>query len=239
MKPASLTLLSTLLLAAFSANAADDEKPAFKLTFGTYRFVESGQAHDINLRHSGDYGTAWLGVFYSQAKDLDARQMRAGWQNTFGETLRWTPSLMLASRGYAAGSLNVEVGETWVVGAGFGRTNLRSNYNLNYDPNDAWQLTAGYRAAGGQNFNVSYTRDNRLNPDQQHLHLIAQTPLAGKERFTLDLLLKRGLVDGERIQKAGLTATYDWPRFFVRASFDPKVNFTPENQYRLSVGTRF
>ena len=37
----------------------------------------------------------------------------------------------------------------------------------------------------------------------------------------------------------GKKQIYDWPRFFVRLAFDPKVNFTPENMWRLSVGTRF
>lgn len=215
-----------------SANSAD-----FKLTVGAFKFSESGSGVDVNLRHSSDYGNVWLGYF--RAPKLDANQWRVGWDKTFGESIRIQPSVQVASGGFVGGSLNVETGETWVVGAGLGRTNLRTYYNLNFDPNDAWSLLAGYRAENGQSYTASYVRDNRENPDQQHFHLTSRTPLAGKERLTLDLLYKRGLVDGQRISKIGGTITYDWPRFFVRLAYDPNTNFTPDNAWRLNVGTRF
>ena len=42
-----------------------------------------------------------------------------------------------------------------------------------------------------------------------------------------------------RIERLGLSATYDGPRAFVRAAWDPKVNFTAQDMLRLSVGGRF
>ena len=63
--------------------------------------------------------------------------------------------------------------------------------------------------------------------------------LAGGERLTLDALYKKGLVEGEMIERWGFSATYDWPAFFARLAFDPKANFTPQDMWRLSVGTRF
>ena len=49
----------------------------------------------------------------------------------------------------------------------------------------------------------------------------------------------RGLVDGEMIHRAGLTLGYDWPRYFVRLAWDPKVNFTSQDMLRVQAGTRF
>jgi hypothetical protein len=64
-------------------------------------------------------------------------------------------------------------------------------------------------------------------------------PVNGADRLTIDLLYKRGLVEGRRIAKAGATVTYDWPRYFVRIAVDPNTNFSTDNVWRLSVGARF
>jgi hypothetical protein len=120
-----------------------------------------------------------------------------------------------------------------------GRTNLRNYTNLNFDPNDAWMVSGGYRWNDSRSVAVQWVRDNRLNPDQQHLHLVYRTPMAGDQRLSVDLLAKSGLVSGESVQRLGLSVAYDWPTYFVRVAFDPKVNFTPQDMFRLSVGTRF
>ena len=229
-------------IAAFSycgASCADDgaADPAFKLTIGSQRFSESGNGLDVNLRHTSTIGTTWLGYFDASA--LDAHQFRAGWDHTYGDAVRLSPSVQLASGGFVGGSINVETGKTWFVGAGYGRTNLLPYFNLNFDPNDAWTLTGGYRAPNGVSYALSYTRDDRLNPDQQHLHAVYRTPVNGADRFTLDVLYKHGLVNGESISRVGTTVTYDWPRFFVRLAFDPNTNFTQDDVIRTSIGTRF
>jgi len=222
------------LLCVGSAQAADDP---FKATAGYYRMGESGSGVDLNLRHSSDYGNVWLGFF--RAPKLDAQQWRGGWDRSFGETVRVQPSAQLASGGFVGGSLNIEAGSTWVAGAGFGRTNLRPYYNLNFDPNDAWSLLAAYRGDDGLSVTASYVRDNRQNPDQQHFHLTVRSQVFGSDRLTGDLLYKRGMVEGKRIARAGATVTYDWPRYFVRLAYDPYSNFSVDNVWRLSVGLRF
>lgn len=229
-------LLAALLVIAAPASKAQQERP-LKLTLGAYHFSESGWGLDTNLRHSSDWGNAWIGYF--RASGLQASQWRAGWDHSFGDAVRVQPSLQWASGGFWGGSLNVETGDTWVVGAGFGRTNLRPYYNLNFDPNDAWSLLAAWRPEGGRSLTASFTRDNRQNPDQRHLHLIWREPLAGQQRLTVDALLKKGRVDGRMVTRAGLTVTYDWPRWFVRLAYDPKTNFTPDDVWRLSLGARF
>ncbi len=226
--------VAALLLGSVGAQAADDP---FKLTAGYYRMSENGNGFDINLRHSSDYGNAWLGFFRAPA--LDAQQWRGGWDRSFGDAVRLQPSLQAASGGFVGGSLNVEAGSTWVAGTGFGRTNLRPYYNLNFDPNDSWSLLAAYRGEDGLNVTASYVRDNRQNPDQQHFHLTVRSPVSGADRLTADVLYKRGLVEGKRIARAGATLTYDWPRYFVRLAYDPYSNFSADNVWRLSVGMRF
>ena len=214
------------------------EKPANKLTFGVYHFSESGNAFDINLRHTNDFGDIWLG-YYNSARRSE-HQGRIGWDNTFeAGPVRITPSAQIASRGYFAWSVNIETGDSWFVGAGFGRTNLQPNWNLNFDPNDSYSLSAGKRSPDGESIAFQWVRDDRENPDQRHLHAVYRKPLAGGERITIDLLRKQGLVDNVMIHRLGATVTYDWPRFFVRLAYDPKVNFTVENMWRLVVGTRF
>jgi hypothetical protein len=149
------------------------------------------------------------------------------------------PSLQWASGGFVGGSIQAETGSPWFAGVGLGRTNLKPYYNLNFDPNDSWLLTAGHRGAEGDAITLQMIRDNREHPDQRHFHAIYRTPLPDGQRLTLDALYKIGLVDDVKIRRFGLTATYDWPRFFLRVAFDPKTNFTPVDAWRLSLGARF
>ena len=82
-------------------------------------------------------------------------------------------------------------------------------------------------------------RDNRQNPDQQNVHLVYRMPLQDHQRLTVDLLQKQGTVNGSFIRRWGLQLTYDWARYFLRAAYDPYVNFTPQTMVRVSVGSRF
>ena len=216
--------------------------PVFKLTLGLYQSSGGGapasDSTDINLRHSSALGNVWAGRYVAPSRELV--QDRIGWDRgyTLG-ALRLQPSAQLATGGALNGSVGVETGEDWYVGAGLGRTNQRETVNLNFDPNDAYSLSGGYRWADGPSLGLVYVRDNRLNPDQQHLHLVWRTPLAEGHRLTVDLLYKRGLVEDEMIERTGLSVAYDWPRWFLRLSYDPKVNFTPQDMWRLAFGTRF
>jgi hypothetical protein len=231
------SLAAVTLACSADEGAGQPDKPANKLTLGIYHFAESGDAADLNLRHTSDAGNTWLGYYHAAKRE--EHQGRAGWDNTFDfDLVRVTPSAQIASRGYLNGSIGVETGERWFAGAGFGRTNLRPNWNLNFDPNDSWSLSAGWRGEG-RSIALQWVRDDRENPDQRHLHTVYRRSLEGGQRMTLDVLHKRGLVDGEPVRKTGASFTYDWPRFFVRMAYDPKVNFTPEDMWRLAVGTRF
>ncbi|MFL6693719.1 MAG: hypothetical protein ACJ8GO_12235, partial [Ramlibacter sp.] len=193
----------------------------------------------VNLRHTSGLGNVWVGWYGEHVSGFS--QWRTGWDRSFSAgAWRVQPSLQLASGGFRGGSLAVETGDDWFVGAGLGRTNLRPYANLNFDPNDAVTLQAGRRWGQGDALMLQLIADNREHPDQRHLHLNWRGTRPGHERLTLDLLAKRGtLDDGQHIQRLGVSATYDWPRWFVRAAWDPKVNFTPQDMLRVSAGARF
>lgn len=217
----------------------------FKLTIGSYSVagggLPAGPGLDVNLRYSygGDHGGhVWVGWFRSPV--LGFSQLRGGWDATYTlGAVRLLPSLQAASGGFVGGSVALETGSTWFGGAGLGRTNLRNYANLNFDPNDAVTLYGGYRWSDADSLVLQVVRDNRLNPDQQNAHLIWRNEMDNGQRLTLDLLTKQGTVDGQYIRRMGLSATWDWPRWFLRAAWDPKVNFTPQNMLRLSAGARF
>ena len=239
--------LAGLALACVGAAHAADDVPtsppvAFKFTTGIYQLsgggLPSGTSLDLNLRATGSFGNAWIGQYRSPV--LAITQTRIGWDRSFkAGAFRFVPSLEVATGGYVGTSAYLETGETWYGGAGLGRTNLQNFVNLNFDPGDAWTLAGGYRWTDNTSLGLLVVRDNRLNPDQQNVHLTYRTPIAGDNRLTLDLLNKRGLVAGVPIQRTGFSVGYDWPRFFVRLAVDPLVNFTTQDMVRLSIGTRF
>jgi hypothetical protein len=55
------------------------------------------------------------------------------------------------------------------------------------------------------------------------------------QKLSLQLSRSRGVVG----QRLGLAVNYDWPRYFVRFSYDPGLSFAPQEGVRLSAGMRF
>jgi hypothetical protein len=54
---------------------------------------------------------------------------------------------------------------------------------------------------------------------------------------SLSLQLSRGRGQGQRL---GLAVNYDWPRYFVRFSYDPPgLTLSPQDSLRFSAGVRF
>lgn len=244
IKPVCVALSVMLTMGAWGADLAADAKQAtpFKLTTGLYQLsggdLPRGLGLDVNLRHSSSAGNVWLGWY--RLPEQEVSQTRAGWDRTFTlGPVRFMPSLQVASGGFWGGSAGLETGDSWFAGVGLGRTNLREYVNLNFDPNDAWMLSGGYRWGDNDSLSLQVVRDNREHPDQQHVHLVYRTPMSGNQRLTVDVLSKTGLVAGAQVQRLGLSLGYDWPRYFVRIAYDPLVNFSTQDMWRLSVGTRF
>lgn len=53
---------------------------------------------------------------------------------------------------------------------------------------------------------------------------------------SLSLQLSKGRGPGQRL---GLAVNYDWPRYFVRFSYDQGLNLAPQESLRFSAGVRF
>ena len=234
-KPLWLALLALPCL----AQAEDTEQWAFKLTPSFYHNSVSANATDVNLRGNLGPHAVWIGQ-YRQAGF--GEQTRSGYEYTASPDWgQLVTSLQAAEGGFAGASLTAQIGHTVYGIAGWGRTNLRTYYNLNFDPNDA--ITLGLGSWWGQQHQISLYRvqDDRLHTGQRVTHLVWRYRMDDAQRLTLDLADKRGRSDAEGpwLQGSSASLTWDWARYFVRAAIDRKVNFSDDTQKRLSLGWRF
>lgn len=239
MKPALLPVLA-LAVAPFTVNAGDDDiERTWKLTAGVYRYRDD-RGHDVNLRWQHEDVHAWLGAYEDRRV---GRQWRGGLDGSWAAAGGWSvlPSLQAASGGFLGGSATLQFdAATWFGLVGWGRTNLKPYFNLNADPNDAVTLGAGWRGHDGRLLSTTWVADDRLHTGQRHWHLTARWPTGERQRFTVDLLRKRGQGEDGWVQAWGWTATYDAPGgWFVRCARDPKQNFSRQDATRLSLGTRW
>jgi hypothetical protein len=228
--------------AATAATAAADLAPeawAFKLTPSVYATDHEHNAVDLNLRANHGPHALWVGQY--QRGD-EFQQTRMGYEYTanydWGQVV---PSLQAATGGFAGGSLTVQIGHPVFAIVGWGRTNLRDYYNLNFDPNDMVTLGLGARLEGGHQLSLFMVKDNRLATDQVIMHGVWRWQANEADRWTLDLAHKQGRSspEAQRIAGESLSLTFDHRRVFVHAAYDQKVNFSANNQTRISVGLRF
>ncbi|MDD5297511.1 MAG: hypothetical protein PHU46_11425 [Rhodocyclaceae bacterium] len=236
-----------LLLAATAAHAdpgtpAEVSAPdvwAFKLTPSYYVTSHEKDAVDVNLRANHGPHALWLG-WYQRGNEF--RQTRTGYEYTaqlpFGQLV---PSVQLASGGFAGGSINAQIGDPVYVLLGFGRTNMRDYYNLNFDPNDSVVYGIGTRLLPKSNLSLFTVRDDRLHTGQTVSHLVWRLSPDDDQRWTLDLSTKHGRAtpDDDLVSGVALSLTYDYRDVFVRLARDRKVNFSAEDQSRFTVGLRF
>jgi len=219
---------------------ADDTDPlhthSWKLTVGEYLY--SGYSgSDINLRWRHQDTDVWVGLYKDQ---VQGAQSRTGIDTSVDITglVQLQPSLQLASSGFVGGSLNLQVGDAWYAWGGIGRTNLKPYFNLNFDPNDAVTLGIGHRTAAGDLYSVFVVADDRLHTQQKDWHINARIHVSDM-RVTLDVLRKTGMGDSGPVEGWGFSATWDFPRWFLRVARDPNQNFSTQDAWRLSVGARF
>ncbi len=215
-----------------------DNKISFKLTPSWYRSDDGTRASDINLRANTETQTAWLGYYRDKT---GFAQTRAGYESKLDSGwLRTVLSVQVASGGFIGGSVTSEVGGDTYGIAGFGRTNLRDYYNLNFDPNDAITIGAGTRAFEDIELTLFHLWDDRLHTRQRVTHAIIRHKLADKQRLTLDISRKSGLTTEDILVRGyAATLTYDFRQYFLRVARDEYVNFSPSAQYRISLGARF
>lgn len=222
--------------------AADADPPHFKLTLGRYHLKGAADGTDLNLRWRGDGRSLWVGLYH----DADfGRQLRLGWDDQWalpsppGLPLQLLPSLQLASRGFAGGSLAVQAGDPVYLQLGIGRTNLRPYANLNFDPNDALSAALGWQGEGARQLALSVIADDRLHTGQQHHHLTLRWPLPAELRLSADLLHKQGQGDAGPVKAWGWSLGLDGAFWFARVARDPKQNFSAYDAWRVSAGRRF
>ena len=233
--------------AGAGAQDARDEKPtpeqqiAWKLTPTYYSSSNQASAWDVNLRGNTDTQTFWVGYYRRQE---EFSQLRMGYERPFElSSVKLVPSLQYATRGFFGGSLNAEIGERYFGVLGWGRTNLKDYYNLNFDPNDAVTFGVGTRALPNTTLTLFQIRDDRLDTGQRVTHLVARIRPDTKTRWTIDAFYKQGRPDSdpasERVRGTGATVTYDFGRYFVRVASDPYVNFSNDHMVRVAFGMRF
>ncbi len=212
---------------------------AFKLTPSYYFTTHEKDAVDINLRANNGPHAVWLAQYQ---RGSDFAQTRTGYEYTaqipYGQLV---PSLQLASKGFAGGSINAQVGDSVFVLLGFGRTNTRDYYNLNFDPNDSVVYGLGTRLLPKSTVSLFTVKDNRLHTGQVVTHAVWRWSPDEHRRWTIDLSRKHGRpsADDESVSGKALSVTYDYRDVFFRLAQDRKVNFTNDDQTRLSLGLRF
>lgn len=212
---------------------------SFKLTPSYYSTSHQPEATDLNLRANHGPHALWLG-YYRRGNEFE--QTRTGYEYTAQlPYLQLVPSLQLASHGFAGGSLNAQVGDAVYALLGYGRTNAQDYYNLNFDPNDSVTYGLGSRLLAQSNLMLFTVKDNRLHTGQMVTHLVWRTAPDERHRWTVDLSSKHGRAsrDDDPVSGRALALTYDFDDVFLRLARDGKVNFTAENQTRISLGLRF
>ena len=224
--------------AARGPSSTAEEGTSYKLTPTYYRTTNQPDAFDVNLRGNRDAHTWWAG-FYRRHEEF--QQLRLGYEHSaqapFG---RVVPSIQYASRGFLGGSVTAEIGERHFGLLGWGRTNLKDYYNLNFDPNDSVLFGAGTRALPGAILSAFQIRDDRLGTGQRVTHFVTRLKPDEKRRWTLDVFHKAGRTeDGEWVHGTGASLTHDFGPHFVRVASDPHVNFTRDHMVRVALGTRF
>jgi hypothetical protein len=212
---------------------------AFKLTPSYYATTNQPGAFDLNLRANHGAHAVWLG-YYQRSTEFD--QARTGYEYTLQlPLLQLVPSLQVATHGFVGGSVIAQVGDSIYAILGLGRTNLHEYYNLNFDPNDSITYGIGNRLLPTSTLSLFAIKDNRLDTGQIVKHLLWRLLADDHQRWTLDLSSKHGSpAAGEpSVSGTGLSVTYDYRDYFIRLAQDQKVNFTTDNQTRLSAGLRF
>ena len=214
------------------------DKVAFKLTPSFYKSSDESHAADINLRGSLGSHTAWLGFYRDNGQ---FQQTRSGYEyRSDFSVLRTVLSAQVASGGFLGGSITAEIGDKNYAIVGWGRTNLKDYYNLNFDPNDAITLGVGSRAIEKFELSLFHIWDDRLHTQQHVSHALVRYKPNELNRWTVDLSQKRGLTGtGNFVRGYAGSVTYDFGNYFARVARDQYVNFSDVTQNRFSVGLRF
>lgn len=226
-------------LNVYAEEAGEQDSIDYKLSY-TYFHTKALHANDLNLRAGRDDQVLWLAGY--QENPSNFHQVRTGYERTDRfSVVKVVSSLQLASHGFLGGAITAEIGAPFYAIVGYGRTNLKPYTNINFDPNDAVTLGAGWHVDQDLSVAIYGVQDNRVVDGQRITHLVVSRSFEGAQRLILDVFNKSGPPDnqGESIRAMGASITYDIAQYFMRVAYDPKVNFTQENMLRVSLGVHF
>lgn len=237
-RPGSAVACALALLAWGGVHAA--EPVDWKLSYTQHRAQSERDGIDLNLRGTRDVTVFWIG-HYRRANEFE--QSRGGLEQTL--SFDWGKLLVsgqAATHGFLGYATQAEIGAGSVRPlVGFGRTNLKPYYNLNFDPND--MVTVGLVADLPQSMRASFyaIHDDRLGTGQTVVHAVLRTSGDAARRWTIDLSQRRGPLGdgGERAVRTGIGVTYDRAPYFGRVVYDPNANFSGHDMVRASFGARF
>lgn len=208
-----------------------------KLTFGVY-LTKHGQAFDLNLRHQWGPFTAWIAGYHDTNSN---KLIRVGGQYDFRK--RWfhfVPSGEIETTKGASLSLSSELGYETIAIVGYSRTNLKTFFDLFWDPGDSVTLGVGHRISSYDRIQAYTVFDVRLHTGQQNTHLVWRHKLNRNNGITLDGVFKSGHLDtGEYVRAVGVGLYYDRPKWFWKLYFDPYVNYSDHTMVRTGIGLKF
>jgi hypothetical protein len=227
------------VIAWLGSTSADAQAQDYqgKLTLGVYASDEQTTV-DINARYSARDWTGWLGWYGPQP---DVGQARAGLEyDVRRRHMLLIPSIQAASPSFVGGSIYSEIGQVVYAIAGVSRTDLKPYVNLNFDPNESWQLGAGVHFGRADSVAASTIWDNRLHTAQRNSHVVLRYYFAGPYRLTLDASYKSGRGDtGTFVRGIAVATEVDWRRWFVKAARDAHFNYSASTMWRFGGGMRF
>ena len=209
-----------------------------KLTFSVY-FTNGDRLYDLNLRHQFGPLTAWIAGF---AQPNGTKLIRVGAQYDYKKAwFHFVPTIEVATTKAVSGSLYSELGSGNTIAiAGVSRTNLKSFFDLFWDPSDAVQVGIGHKISSYDRIQAYSIIDVRLHTEQQNTHVVYRHKLNANNGITFDGVFKTGHEDsGKFIHTAGIGAYYDRPKWFWKLYYDPHVNFTSHTMVRTGIGLKF
>ena len=126
-----------------------------------------------------------------------------------------------------------------------GRTSAVSLGPVRLDPvfhGDARSSSVGLSIAAGKNWFAQAGVGHSLDSNPALPGSTASTPvvnIAGGYRWSDGQSLSLQVSRGREAERLGLSVSYDWPRYFVRLSYDSKLSPLPQDSLRFSAGVRF
>jgi hypothetical protein len=106
---------------------------------------------------------------------------------------------------------------------------------------DAQYTGAGLSFEAGRNWfaNVGVGRSLQPASNLPGRNSSDMVSISGGYRWANGQALSLQLTGGRSGDRLGLAVSYDWPRYFVRLSYDTKLNLTPVDTLRFSAGVKF